>query len=179
MKALVVIVLLLAGVAWHKCSAQTAAKGKQRGRTCSPITIFLKSKTILEKGDWALCADVAMNRNSLPYSRLGGNLLRQYHGSMPVYTALSLNESCAIEGGAYLGVVANRPEALGERPLPDYVDTSFDLGFDSGIVYGLSFDLEKFGKLRLRYNYGLSNILNIDDRIVRTRRLDLGLNVRF
>ncbi|MCB0628148.1 MAG: hypothetical protein R2824_31580 [Saprospiraceae bacterium] len=178
MKALVVIVLLLVGVVGHKCTAQTAAKGK-RGRTCSPITLFLKSRTILEKGRWSLCADVAMNKNSLPYSRLGGNLLKQYHGSAPVYSAFSLNSFCAIEGGAYLGMVANRAEALGELPLPAYVDTSYDLGFDSGLVSGLSFDLEKFGRLRLRYNYGLSKILNIDDRIVKTRRLDLGLNVRF
>lgn len=178
MKALVVIVLLILAVEWHKCTAQVAAGG-QRGRTCSPITLFLKSKTIMEKGRWALCADVAMNKNSLPYTHLGGNLLKQYHGSAPVYSAFSLNGLCSIEGGAYLGMVANRPEALGEQPLPTYVDTSYDLGFDSGLVSGLSFDLEKFGRLRLRYNYGLSRLLTVDDRVLRTRRLDLGLNVRF
>lgn len=178
MKALVVTVLLMVGVAWYKCNAQAAAKG-QRGRTCSPITLFLKSKTILEKGRWALCADVAVNKNSLPHSSLGGNLLKQYHGSAPIYSSFSLNGICDLEGGAYFGMVANRAEALGERPLPVLVDASYDLGFDSGLVSGISFDLENLGRLRFRYNYGISNLSTIDERVLKTRRLDIGLNVRF
>lgn len=177
MKFLVIICLFVLGTAWHKCNAQTA--NSRNGRTCSPITIFVKSKTLFDLGGWSVCADVAVNKNSLPYSRLGGNLLKQYHGSTPVYGSYDLGAFCAIEAGAYLGVVANRAEALGERPLPAYVNTQYDLGFDSGLVSGLSFNLENFGKLRIRYNYGLSQVLSMDDRIIKTRRLDLGIHFKF
>ncbi|WP_143473249.1 hypothetical protein [Flavilitoribacter nigricans] len=139
----------------------------------------MKSKTLFDLGNWSVCADVAVNKNSLPYSRLGGNLLKQYHGSAPIYGSLPLSPLVDFEAGAYLGMVANRAEALGERPLPADIDTRYDLGFDSGLVSGLSFNLEKFGRLRLRYNYGLSEILNADDRIIKTRRLDLGVNFKF
>lgn len=181
MKIMVIISLLVLGAAWHKCNAQALGLGKKgkSAKTFSPITIFVKSKTLFDWGTWSICADVAVNKNSLPYSRLGGNLLKQYHGSAPIYGSLALSPQFDFECGAYLGMVANRPEALGERPLPASMDTSYDLGFDSGLVSGLSFGLEKFGRLRLRYNYGLSKLLNIDDRIIKTRRLDLGIDFKF
>ena len=181
MKFLIITCLLLLGAAWYKCDAQVreaSARGAN-GRIRSPITIFVKSKTLLEMGPWSFCADVAVNRNSLPHASLGNNLLKQYHGSAPVYGSLELSPLCAIEGGAYFGLVANRAEALGERPLPAYVDPNYELGFDSGLVSGLSFDLEKFGRVRLRYNFGLSNLLNTDNQTIRTRRLDLGLDFKF
>lgn len=179
MKIVVIISLFALGMAWHKCNAQVAGSTGRSARSCSPITIFVKSKTLFELGDWSVCADVAVNKNSLPYSRLGGNLLKQYHGSAPIYGSLPLSELFDFECGAYLGMVANRAQALGERPLPPSVDTRYDLGFDSGLVSGLSLNLEKFGRVRLRYNYGLSELLNVDDRIIKTRRLDLGLNFKF
>lgn len=182
MRLLVIICLFVLGTAWHKCNAQAqnrGARGNRSARTCSPITIFVKSKTLLDLGNWSLCADLSVNRNSLPHARLGGNLLKQYHGSTPIYGSFEMNPEWAFEWGAYLGVVANRPEALGEQPLPADLDPTYDLGFDSGLVSGLSFDLEKFGRVRLRYNYGLSKILSVDDRIIKTRRLDLGLDFKF
>lgn len=180
MKILAIICLMMLGTAWYKCNAQSIRSGStQLRKTRSPITIFVKSKTLLEKGRWAFCADVAVNKNCLPYARLGGNILKQYHGSAPLYGSFDLSGICSIEGGAYLGMVAKRAHALGEIPLPSNIDTSYDLGFDSGLVSGLSFDLEKFGRVRLRYNYGLSNLLSIDEAIIKTRRLDLGVNVNF
>lgn len=181
MKLAVIITLFALGLAWHKCNAQAAGGGGngRSAKTCNPITIFVKSKTLFDIGQWSVCADVAVNKNSLPYSRLGGNLLRQYHGSTPIYGSIPVSPLFDLEGGAYLGVAANRAQPLGERPLPPSVDTGFDLSFDSGLVSGLSFNLEKFGRVRLRYNYGLSRLLNIDDRIIKTRRLDLGLNFKF
>lgn len=179
MRLVVIICLFALGTAWHKCNAQIARSKGRSARSCSPITIFVKSKTLFGLGDWDICADVAVNKNSLPYSRLGGNLLKQYHGSAPIYGSLALSELFDFECGAYFGVVANRAEALGERPLPPNIDANYDLGFDSGLVSGLSLNLEKFGRVRLRYNYGLSELLNIDDRIIKTRRLDLGLNFKF
>lgn len=180
MKLLVILCFVLLGAAWHKCNAQSLKSGNGgRGKTCSPITIFVKSKTLLQHGRWAFCADVAVNKSSLPYSRLGGNLLKQYHSSTPIYGSFDLNSLFSIEGGAYLGMVAQRAEAMGELLLPAEIDTRYDLGFDSGLVSGLSCNLENFGKLRLRYNFGLSNLLSVDERIIKTRRLDLGVNFRF
>jgi hypothetical protein len=176
---MVIICLFALGIAWHKCNAQVVVGKGQSARTCSPITIFVKSKSLFELGNWTICADLAVNKNSLPYSRLGGNLLKQYHGSTPIYGSLPMSNYLDFECGAYLGMVANRAEALGERPLPANIDTRYDLGFDSGLVSGLSLNVEKFGRVRLRYNYGLSELLNADDRSIKTRRLDLGLDFRF
>lgn len=181
MRMMVIISLFVLGSAWHKCNAQVIGGGKKSrsAKTCNPITIFVKSKTLFNVGSWDVCADLAVNKNSLPYSRLGGNLLKQYHGSTPIYGSIGLSPLFDFECGGYLGVVANRPEQLGERPLPTGLDPTYDLGFDSGLVSGLSFNVEKFGRLRLRYNYGLSKLLDIDDRIIKTRRLDLGIDFKF
>lgn len=185
MRFLVIICLCLCflGFARQKCDAQVikglTKKSGQNKASCSLITIFVKSKTILEMGNLAFCADVALNKNSLPYSSLDGNLLKQYHGSAPIYGSLELGPLVAVEGGAYLGLTANRPESMGERPLPSYLNPNYSLGFDSGLVSGLSFNLEKIGRLRLRYNYGISNLVDADDKTIKTRRLDLGLNFKF
>ena len=180
MKFLIIISLFVLGLSWNKCNAQSVKLGgKTKRKISSPIKIFLKSKSILSEGRWAFCADVAVNKNSLPHTSLGGNLLRQYHGSAPIYGCYALNELFSVEGGAYLGMVANRAQALGEHPLPLEVNANLDLGFDSGLVSGLSFNLEKIGRLRLRYNHGLSKLMSVDNQTIKTRRVDLGLNFQF
>jgi hypothetical protein len=180
MKFLIIISLFVLGLSWNKCNAQSVKLGsKTKGKISSPIKIFLKSTSILEEGRWAFCADVALNKNSLPYASLGGNLLRQYHGSAPIYGCYALSGLFSVEGGAYFGMVANRAQALGENPLPLEVNANLDLGFDSGLVSGLSFDLKNLGRLRLRYNYGLSKLVTVDNQAIKTRRVDLGLNFHF
>jgi len=181
MKIMVIICLFVLGVAWHKCDAQALSSGRSGGggATCSPITIFLKSKTLLEKGRWSLCSGVSLNKNCLPHTSLGGNLLKQYHGSIPIYGSFNVDGIVALEAGAYLGMAANRAQPLGEMSLPAYVDTAYDLGFDSGLVSGISFKMGTLGSLRMRYNYGFSRLINLDDRKLKTRRLDVGFDFRF
>lgn len=179
MKILAIICFLVAALAWHDCPAQSLVKVKKKRKFSSPISLFSKSKTLIEKGNWMLCADAAYNKNSLPCAPLDNNLLVEYNGSLPVYGSYRLNKDVALEGGAYWGVSAHRADFLGIEPLPHGVDRSFKLRLDSGLVTGLSFDLKEFGKLKMRYNYGLSNLMVVEDRSLRTRRLDIGLSFQF
>lgn len=149
----------------------------QRAR--QPMVFFHGNQSLKLARHWSLGADVVVAKNTVPYSRaVVGKVMEFYQLNLPFHLDYRLSRNCFLEGGAFLGAVANSgniylTEFVQVRYLEDMV-----LRFDVGLMAGVSFRAGKWAKINFRYNHGLLPSVPISgERVVKDRLISTGLTI--
>ena len=124
--------------------------------------------------------DVTLTKNTVPYQQSLGKVLEFFKLNTPLHLDFRASGNWFVETGVYLGAVTRSRNVY----ITEFVQVKYfeelELRFDAGWMAGLSLQLEKWGKLHLRYNHGLFPTVPISgERIVKDRMLATGITIRF
>lgn len=116
-------------------------------------------------------ADISLRKNTFAFGEKSNGVLETIHAFVPVYFNLFVNSTFFLEGGGYMGVMANS----GDISKTEYVSLKYweylNIKFDYGLITGIGIRLYKKGKLNLRYNHGLKKVVPIDRSILLENRI--------
>jgi len=127
-----------------------------------------------------LGADITLAKNTVPYSQSQGKVLEFFQLNVPVHLDIRASGNWFVESGVYLGATARSRNVY----ITEFVQVKYfeemEVRFDAGFMAGLSLELKKWGKLHIRYNYGLFPAVPISgERVVKDRMLATGVTVSF
>ena len=157
---------------------QQLEKKKRNKHGRNPLFYAGGSKTINFADKWAVGADLLLNKNTFEFDGEKSQLLETLQTHAPVYVNFIIDENWFLECGGYLGLLARSSNVA----YTEFVDLSYlehmQVLWDGGFVAGIGVNVKHLGKLKLRYNYGLKEIVPIDrDLLVKNRMVELGLVV--
>lgn len=149
---------------------------KKRMRLPNFILSQCKSRTVKLSRSFRLGADASYSRNVQPGLRGEETLSDQLYGAIPVYISFVMAKRWFIEAGGYGGLILKssdkRPVIWGRYVIPSYVA----LDPDAGAIACAGLQFNRWGKLRIRYMYGLVKVAPWPgDTPINNRRLEVGL----
>lgn len=191
MKPSVFLLFIFSIIAYLKAGAQNAINsqfftgiqlvnvttGKQARQ---PVIQVHEEEAINISRKVRLGADVNLMRNTIPYSQYKGKVLEFIQLLLPLHLDYKISEIIFLESGVYLGAIARSSNVyITEFVQVRYFET-LQAFWDAGLMTGVSFNIQKLGKVNLRYNHGLLPSVPInEDEIEKNRMLAVGLTIIF
>lgn len=133
----------------------------------------------LDRRLW-LGADITLAKNTVPYNQKQGKVLEFFKANAPLHLDFRASGNWFIETGVYVGVVARSRNVY----ITEFVEVKYfeelEVRLDAGWMAGVSLQLEKWGKLHLRYNHGLFPAVPIREyHIIKDRMATAGVTIIF
>ena len=127
---------------------------------------------------WLVGADIALNKNTTNYNSRQGSVLETIHTYAPVYVNFFMAQNWFLECGGYLGMMANSADVSKSEFFSIVNLNDMKVGFDSGFLAGIGIKLKEIGKINLRYNHGMFNIVPLDNNTtVKNRIVEMGITI--